>query len=82
MLLLTKFVLCNLELLVGKDYQQLKSLNALNPPAITFTEAEKILSKILQAWSDISEITPLGDKWKGGMLILKPGEVGLKEKGD
>ena len=67
--------------LVGKDYQQLEIIERIEPTeAITFTEAEKSLSKILRAWSDISEITPLGDKWKGGMLILKPGEVGLKEK--
>jgi hypothetical protein len=48
--------------------------------AISFNEAEKSLAKILRAWSDISEVVPLGDKWKDGILILKPGEVGLKEK--
>ena len=67
--------------LVGKDYHQWEIVDRIEPTeAITFTEAEKSLSRILRAWSDVSEITPLGDKWKGGLMILKPGEVELKEK--
>lgn len=67
--------------LVGKDYHQWEIIDRIEPTeAITFTEAEKSLSRILRAWSDVSEITPLGDKWKKNLMILKPGEVGLKEK--
>jgi hypothetical protein len=29
---------------------------------------------------DISEIVPIGDKWKGGKLILDPGQAGLASK--
>ncbi|MFZ1422647.1 MAG: hypothetical protein WAS55_02390 [Saprospiraceae bacterium] len=67
--------------LVGKDYTQWEIIERLEPAeAISFTEAEKSLAKILRAWSDVTEVTPLGDKWKNGVLILKPGEIGLKEK--
>ena len=67
--------------LVGKDYQQLEIIERIEPTeAITFTESEKSLAKILRAWSDVSEVVPLGDKWKDGIMILKPGEAGLKEK--
>lgn len=67
--------------LVGKDYKQWEITNRVEPDeAISFTEAEKSLAKILRAWSDVSEIIPIGDKWKNGMMILKPGEEGLKEK--
>lgn len=67
--------------LVGKDYQQLEITERIEPEeAISFNEAEKSLAKILRAWSDITEVVPLGDKWKQGMMILKPGEAGLKEK--
>lgn len=67
--------------LVGKDYQQLEIIERIEPEeAVTFNDAEKALAKILRAWSDITEVVPLGDKWKNGMMILKPGEQGLKEK--
>ncbi|MBK8955593.1 MAG: hypothetical protein IPM34_08560 [Saprospiraceae bacterium] len=67
--------------LVGKDYQQLEIVERIEPEeAVTFNEAEKSLAKILRAWSDITEVVPLGDKWKNGTMILKPGESGLKDK--
>jgi hypothetical protein len=36
--------------------------------------------KVLKAWSDITEIIPLGDRWDGGVIILKPGDDSLKPK--
>ena len=48
--------------------------------SVSFSEAEDALIKILREWSDVSEIIPLGDKWKNGILILKPGDDSLKEK--
>lgn len=67
--------------LVGKDYQQLEIIERIEPEeSVSFNDAEKALAKILRAWSDITEVVPLGDKWKNGFMILKPGEVGLKEK--
>lgn len=47
---------------------------------ISFSEAEESLIKILREWSDVSEIVSLGDKWKDGVIILKPGDNSLKEK--
>jgi hypothetical protein len=67
--------------LVGKEYQQLEITERIEPSeSITLSDAEKSLARILRAWSDISEVVPLGDKWKDGVMILKPGELGLKEK--
>lgn len=40
---------------------------------ISFYEVEKSLRNILQKYSDISEIVPIADKWKGGKIILEPG---------
>ena len=66
---------------VGKDYTQWEIIEAIETTeSVSFSEAEKALAKILRAWSDISEVVLIGDKWKGGVLILKPGEAGLKEK--
>lgn len=47
---------------------------------VSFNEAEEALIKILRALSDITELVPLGEKWKNGMMILKPGDSSLKEK--
>lgn len=47
---------------------------------VSLYEVEQTLKKILQRWSDISEIVPLGDKWKGGKMILQPGSNGLASK--
>ena len=35
---------------------------------------------MLQKWSDISEIVPIADKWKGGKLILEPEDTNLQSK--
>lgn len=47
---------------------------------VSFSEAEESLIKILREWSDVSEVVSLGDKWKNGVMILKPGDTFLKEK--
>ena len=47
---------------------------------VSFSEAEDALIKILREWSDITEIVPLGEKWKNGLMILRPGDDTLKEK--
>ena len=47
---------------------------------VSFFEVERSLVEILKKWSDATEIVPIGDKWKGGKMILEPGEVGLQNK--
>lgn len=47
---------------------------------VSFSEAEESLMKILREWSDVTELVPLGDKWKDGVMILRPGDSSLKEK--
>lgn len=34
--------------------------------------------EILKKWSDASEVVPVADKWKGGKLILEPGDTDLQ----
>jgi len=46
----------------------------------TASELEKSLLKILRLWSDTSEIVPLGDKWKGGTMLLQPADKLQKPK--
>jgi len=46
----------------------------------TASEVEKSLLKILRLWSDVSEVVPLGDRWKGGMMLLQPADKTQKAK--
>ncbi|BAO77069.1 hypothetical protein [Winogradskyella sp. PG-2] len=45
---------------------------------VSFYEVEKSLRDILKKWSDASEVITIADKWKGGKLIMQPGDENLK----
>ncbi len=47
---------------------------------ISFSEVEQSLISILRRWSDASTLIPIADKWKGGSLILAPGDLNLSKK--
>lgn len=47
---------------------------------ISFYDVETSLKSILRKWSDVTEIVPIADKWKGGKLILDPGQAGVAGK--
>ena len=68
--------------MVGKEYNNWQVIEQIPvEESVSFSEAEKALVKILRAWSGVSlEKVELGDRWKGGMLILKPGSEELKPK--
>jgi hypothetical protein len=46
----------------------------------TQSEAERSLLGILRLWGGLSEVVPLGDKWKGGKMILESGDKSVKPK--
>ena len=48
--------------------------------SVSFFDIESSLVRILKKYSDVSEIVPIGDKWKGGILELKPADSNLKSK--
>ncbi|WP_378173494.1 hypothetical protein [Aquimarina sp. SS2-1] len=47
---------------------------------ISFYEVERTFRELLKRYSDISEIVPIADKWKGGKIILEPGDTNLASK--
>ena len=66
---------------VGKEYDKWEIIEAIPPEeSVSFSEAEKSLIKILRGFSDITEEVPLEEKWKDGIMILKPGDEKLKPK--
>ncbi|MGA0558223.1 hypothetical protein ACO2Q8_16305 [Larkinella sp. VNQ87] len=60
----------------------LEVIDAIEPDRdlVSLLDVEQALSRILQKWADVTEVVPLGDKWKGGKLILKPGRTDLASK--
>ncbi len=67
--------------LVGKETEGLEIIECI--PAendISFTEAEKSLIRILKTYNGLESKVELGDKWNDGVMILKPGDEGLKSK--
>lgn len=41
--------------------------------SVSFYEVERTLKNLLLKWSDVSQVVPIADKWKGGKLVLEPG---------
>lgn len=44
---------------------------------VSFYDVEKTLKNLLQRWSDVTPAVAIADKWKGGKLILDPGQPGV-----
>jgi hypothetical protein len=67
---------------IDKDDSQLDEIIPENVSVEieTHSEVEKSLLKILRLWGGITELVPLGDKWKGGTLLLQPADASLKPK--
>lgn len=64
---------------VSKDFT-VEVIERIEPEYnVSFSEAEDALIKILREWSDVTEAVSMGDKWKNGVLILRPGDKSLKE---
>ncbi|MDG1572863.1 hypothetical protein OZ410_11100 [Robiginitalea sp. M366] len=61
------------------EFEVLESLQD-DVDTVSFSEVETSLIRILRKWSDVTSLVPLGDKWKGGTVLLKPGDPGLTEK--
>lgn len=67
--------------MVGKDYAGWQVVEAVPAEeAVSFTEAEQSLVRILRAWAGVSlEKVPLGDRWNSGKLVIQADGVQPKE---
>lgn len=66
--------------IVSKDFE-MEVTDRIEPEHnVSFSEAEDSLIKILEEYSGISEIVPIGDRWKHGIMILRPADKTLKDK--
>ncbi len=66
---------------VGKNYSAWEIIEAIPvEAAVSFSDMEMALAKILKAWSDVSEIIPIADKWDGGMLTISSKDDSISSK--
>ncbi len=47
---------------------------------VSLYDVEKTLKSLLQRWTDITPSAPIADKWKGGKLLMDPGQPGVQGK--
>lgn len=64
---------------IDSDFEVIAAVDA-EVDTVSFFDVESSLVAILQKWSDVTERVAIADKWKGGNLILEPGEAGLSNK--
>jgi len=46
----------------------------------TVSQVEKSLLKILRQWGEVTELVPLGDRWRNGTMLLQPADKSQKAK--
>jgi len=66
---------------VGREYDKWEVIDLVPAQeAVSFTEAEKALLKILRAYNAIEEEVKIGERWQGGVLIIQPSDPDLKAR--
>lgn len=62
--------------------EELEVIEACNDEldTVSFFDVESSLVEILRKWNGIGELVHIADKWKGGQLILEPGDTNLQQK--
>ena len=67
---------------LARSFDNLKVLDyrGSEDDLLSFEKVEKVVRKLLTSMSDIQEVLTLGDKWRGGSLIMQPGNRELKPK--
>ena len=65
---------------LDSEFEVIERSNADDVDTVSLFDVESSLVQTLKKWSDASEVVPIHDKWKGGNLILEPGDTALQSK--
>tara|TARA_R110002074_G_scaffold161480_6_gene319466 strand:+ start:25351 stop:25875 length:525 start_codon:yes stop_codon:yes gene_type:complete len=64
---------------IDADFEVIEAISN-EVDTVSFFDVESSLVSILQKWSDVTQRVAIADKWKGGNLVLEPGEAGMSNK--
>ena len=64
---------------IDADFEVIEAISN-EVDTVSFFDVESSLVEILQKWSDVTQRVAIADKWKGGNLVLEPGEAGISNK--
>lgn len=67
---------------VLRTFEGLEVIEAMEPDRdlVSYDQVESMMIKVIRKFSDLQETVELGDKWKGGTMILEPGKDDLASK--
>ncbi|MFW6257480.1 MAG: hypothetical protein ACOC11_01735, partial [Prolixibacteraceae bacterium] len=57
-----------------------KNEDAPEKTGLSVSEFEEVLTYVLDKYNALNEVVPLGEKWKGGKMLLKPANPELTAK--
>jgi len=65
-----------------RTFEGLEVIDAMEPDRdlVSYDQVESMMVKVIRRFSDVQETVDLGDKWKGGTMILEPGRTDLASK--
>ena len=65
-----------------RAFDGLEVIDAMEPDSdlVSYSQVEAMMVKVIRRFSDMQETVDLGDKWKGGRVILEPGRADLSSK--
>jgi hypothetical protein len=65
---------------IAKNFDGIEVIDLLEQPddLISYEQIEQSLIRILRDFSDIQEVVPISDKWRGGKIVFYPGNPELK----
>jgi len=64
---------------INEDFEVIEAVKD-EVDTVSFFEVERIFKKLLKQYSDISEVVPLAEKWKGGTLSINPKDSTMQSK--
>lgn len=67
---------------IAKDFEDLDIIELAPLPEnrIGIGDLEQVMTSLLRKWGGVTETVPLGSRWKGGTMILKPADESQKPK--
>lgn len=70
------------EVELAKNDQEILIIEKIDPDedGVSLWDVEQMLMRILRKWSDVTELVAIGDRWKGGNMVLQPKDKGLAPK--